>query len=94
MANAEVQESIYARGAMAPASGARPGTGDTARDAEPAGDGGMFDHDWPVTGAGFGGSVPALRLVEKGCRVGVPGVGRRFRGEDLMSLRFLPSRTR
>jgi hypothetical protein len=54
----------------------------------------MYDHDWPVTGPGFGGSVPALRLVEKGCRVGVPGVGRRFRGEDLMSLRCLPSRTR
>ena len=92
MANAEVQESIYARGAMAPASGARPGTGDTARNAEPAADGGFYDFEWLVIGPGFGGSVSALGLAAKGYRVGVLEAGRRFRGEDLMSFRLLPSR--
>lgn len=41
-----------------------------------------FDHDWIVIGSGFGGSVSALRLVEKGYRVGVIECGRRFRDED------------
>jgi len=30
-----------------------------------------FDFDWLVIGSGFGGSVSALRLSEKGFRVGV-----------------------
>jgi len=32
---------------------------------------GDFDFDWLVIGSGFGGSVSALRLSEKGHRVGV-----------------------
>jgi len=42
-----------------------------------------FDYDWLVIGSGFGGSVSALRLAEKGYRVGVLERGRRYRGEDL-----------
>ena len=36
------------------------------------------DYDVLVIGSGFGGSVTALRLVEKGYRVGVLEAGRRF----------------
>jgi cholesterol oxidase len=42
-----------------------------------------LDFDWLVIGSGFGGSVAALRLAEKGYRVGVVECGRRFRDEDL-----------
>lgn len=41
------------------------------------------DFDWLVIGSGFGGSVSALRLSEKGYRVGVLERGRRYRDEDL-----------
>ncbi len=41
-----------------------------------------FDFDWIVVGSGFGGSVSALRLTEKGYRVAVLECGRRFRDED------------
>ena len=44
--------------------------------------GGNFDYDWLVIGSGFGGSVSALRLAEKGYRVGVLEAGRRYRDED------------
>ncbi|HYF27198.1 MAG TPA: GMC family oxidoreductase [Baekduia sp.] len=43
----------------------------------------MHDHyDVLVIGSGFGGSVSALRLTEKGYRVGVLEAGRRFRDAD------------
>ncbi|PRX47122.1 cholesterol oxidase [Prauserella shujinwangii] len=38
----------------------------------------QFDYDVLVIGSGFGGSVSALRLTEKGYRVGVLERGRRF----------------
>jgi cholesterol oxidase len=38
----------------------------------------MTDYDIVVVGSGFGGSVTALRLAEKGYRVGVLEAGRRF----------------
>jgi cholesterol oxidase len=41
-----------------------------------------FDYDVVVIGSGFGGSVTALRLTEKGYRVGVLEAGRRFSDED------------
>ena len=37
-----------------------------------------YDYDVLIVGSGFGGSVSALRLVEKGYRVGVIEAGRRF----------------
>lgn len=41
-----------------------------------------FDFDWLVVGSGFGGAVSALRLSEKGYRVGVLEQGRRFADAD------------
>ncbi|WP_327187038.1 NAD(P)-binding protein [Streptomyces sp. NBC_01334] len=41
-----------------------------------------FDYDVLVVGSGFGGSVSALRLTEKGYRVGVLEAGRRFADTD------------
>ena len=42
-----------------------------------------YDYDVIVVGSGFGGSVTALRLAEKGYRVGVLEAGRRFTPESL-----------
>jgi cholesterol oxidase len=41
-----------------------------------------FNYDVLVIGSGFGGSVSALRLTEKGYRVGVLEAGARFRDAD------------
>ncbi|HYF24681.1 MAG TPA: GMC family oxidoreductase [Baekduia sp.] len=45
--------------------------------------GARFDVDWVVVGSGFGGSVSALRLAEKGYRVEVLETGRRFADHEL-----------
>ena len=42
-----------------------------------------YDYDWLVIGSGFGGSVSALRLAEKGYSVGVMECGRRYEDGDL-----------
>ncbi|WP_326598636.1 GMC family oxidoreductase [Streptomyces sp. NBC_01803] len=42
-----------------------------------------YDYDVVIVGSGFGGSVSALRLTEKGYRVGVLEAGRRFARTDL-----------
>lgn len=42
----------------------------------------MTSYDVVVVGSGFGGSVAALRLTEKGYRVGVLEAGRRFSPDD------------
>ncbi|MER6384346.1 GMC family oxidoreductase [Streptomyces sp. NPDC001250] len=42
-----------------------------------------YDYDVLVIGSGFGGSVSALRLTEKGYKVGVLEAGRRFTREAL-----------
>src|SRR5271166_2247110 len=42
-----------------------------------------YDYDYVIVGSRFGGSVSALRLAEKGYRVGVLECGRRFEDHDL-----------
>jgi cholesterol oxidase len=44
---------------------------------------GAYDFDFIVIGSGFGGSVSALRLAEKGYRVAVLEMGRRWTPENL-----------
>lgn len=48
-----------------------------------------FDFDFIVIGSGFGGSVTALRLSEKGYRVAVIEMGRRWTPENLPSTNWL-----
>lgn len=43
---------------------------------------GAYDYDWIVVGSGFGGSVAALRLAEKGYKVAVLECGRRVADAD------------
>jgi cholesterol oxidase len=47
-----------------------------------------FDFDVLVVGSGFGGSVTALRLTEKGYRVGVLEAGARFDDADFAATSF------
>jgi cholesterol oxidase len=47
-----------------------------------------LDYDVIVVGSGFGGSVSALRLAEKGYRVGVLEAGARFEDEDFATSSF------
>lgn len=41
-----------------------------------------FDFDYLIIGSGFGGSVSAMRLAQKGYKVGVIEAGKRWRSED------------
>lgn len=63
-----------------------PGTTSGAPASSPPGDApddAPDDYDVLVIGSGFGGSVAALRLTEKGYRVGVLEAGRRFADDEL-----------
>jgi cholesterol oxidase len=51
-----------------------------------------YDYDVIVVGSGFGGSVAALRLAEKGYRVHVVEAGRRFEDADLAETSWQLSR--
>ena len=51
-----------------------------------------FDHDVVVVGSGFGGSVAALRLAEKGYDVLVLESGRRFADADFAETNWRFSR--
>ena len=44
-----------------------------------------YDYDVLIIGSGFGGSVSALRLTEKGYKVGVIEAGARFEDKDFSS---------
>src|SRR6201991_3722060 len=46
------------------------------------------DYDVLIIGSGFGGSVAALRLTEKGYRVGVLEAGARFEDADFAKTSF------
>ena len=52
-------------------------------------DGQQLDFDYIVIGSGFGGSVTAHRLTEKGYRVAVIEMGRRWTPENLPSTNWL-----
>jgi cholesterol oxidase len=41
-----------------------------------------FDYDYIIVGSGFGGSVSALRLTEKGYKVGILEKGKRWHADD------------
>jgi len=45
----------------------------------------QYDYDWVIIGSGFGGSVSALRLAEKGYKVLVLEAGKRFADDDFPS---------
>jgi cholesterol oxidase len=49
---------------------------------------GGFDYDVVIIGSGFGGSVSALRLVEKGYKVAVVEAGARFEDHDFAKTSF------
>ncbi len=47
------------------------------------GKGGIVDYDFIIVGSGFGGSVSAHRLTQKGYRVAVIEQGREITPEDI-----------
>jgi cholesterol oxidase len=68
--------------------GYTPGRGVSSQKRRAHGSGSSFDFDVLVIGSGFGGSVTALRLTEKGYRVGVLEAGARFEDADFPATSF------
>ncbi len=48
----------------------------------------QFDFDYLVIGSGFGGSVSAMRLSQKGYRVGVIEAGKRWKNDDFAKVNW------
>ena len=53
-------------------------------DRRPNGAAATYHYDWLIVGSGFGGSVSAMRLTQKGYSVGMLECGRRFEDEDFV----------
>lgn len=70
-------------GSTTTTTGRGPADGPVSGVARRAGDDAAFDADWVVIGSGFGGSVSALRLAEKGHRVTVLERGERFEDDAM-----------
>src|SRR5437899_1418456 len=80
------QARVLARAGRAASPAASILHGGEPRRRTPIGDSALeYDFDWLVIGSGFGGSVSALRLTEKGHSVGVLECGRRFTDAELPS---------
>ena len=47
-----------------------------------------YDYDYIVVGSGFGGSVSAMRLSQKGYKVAVIESGKRWKSEDFPKTSF------
>ena len=50
-----------------------------------------YDYDYLIIGSGFGGSVSACRLTEKGYSVAVMEMGRRWKAEDFAKTTGIPA---
>lgn len=49
-----------------------------------------YDYDYLIIGSGFGGSVSACRLTEKGYSVAVMEMGRRWEAKDFAKITGIP----
>ena len=47
-----------------------------------------YDYDYIIVGSGFGGSVSAMRLSQKGYKVAVIESGKRWKSEDFPKTSF------
>ena len=51
-----------------------------------------YDFDYVIVGSGFGGSVSAMRLSQKGYKVGVIEAGKKWESEEFAESNWLQSR--
>ena len=81
----------YAVRSAQPRSGAPPPPAYPGRHDEEGAGPAAHDYDWLVIGSGFGGSVSALRLAEKGYRVACPRVRPSIRRRRLRQVGLEPA---